>query len=162
MQADREHQGREQAGIVDAHRVHPAMAELHVAHLALLGLLGRAQRIARDAPAHVLEADRHVRDEAAAALGAAGDRELADDVVLQEGQDVVHALVLVVMGVDVDDQDVVELALLRLLLGVRQKPRGVELFDGDAPAAIGNEFHGVSLLVFGPAGAGASLRVARL
>jgi hypothetical protein len=31
MHADIEHAGREQAGIVDAHRVHPAMAELHVA-----------------------------------------------------------------------------------------------------------------------------------
>ena len=33
MQADIEHAGREQAGIIDAHRVHPAMAELHVADL---------------------------------------------------------------------------------------------------------------------------------
>jgi hypothetical protein len=50
------------------------------------------------------------------------------------------------MGVHVDDQDVVELALLRLFSGVRQQPRGVEFLDGDAPAAIGNEFHDVSLL----------------
>ena len=81
-------------------------------------------------------------------------------VVLDERENIVHALVLVVMGVDVDDQDVVELALLRLLPGVGQKPGGVELFDGDAPAAIGNEFHGVSPCCFCPAGAGASLRVA--
>ncbi len=124
------------------------MAELHVAHLSRLGLLRRAHRIARDASAHVLEPDRHVRHEDAAALGAAGDRELAQHVVLHEGQDVVHALVLVVMGVDVDDQDVVELALLRLLTGVGEQAGGVELLDRHAPAAIGDEVHGVvSLLV---------------
>jgi hypothetical protein len=121
------------------------MAELHVAHLALLGLLGRAQRVARDAAAHVLEADRAARHQRAAPLGTSCDRELADDVVLDVGQDVVHALVFVVMGVDVDDQHVVELALKRLLPGVREQPRGVELLDGDAPAAIGDEVHDGSL-----------------
>jgi len=40
MQPDGEHQGREQAGIVDAQRVHPAMAELDVAQLARGGLFG--------------------------------------------------------------------------------------------------------------------------
>ena len=52
-------------------------------------------------------------------------------------------LVLVVMRVDVDDQHVVELALHRLLAGVRQQPAGVQLFDGDASAAISNKVHGV-------------------
>ena len=132
------------------------MAELHVAHLALLGLLRGPQRIARNAPAHVLEPDCHVRHERPAALGAAGDRELAEHVVLHEGEDVVHALVLVVMGIDVDDQDVVELALLRLLTGMGEQAGGVELLDGDAPAAIGDEVHGVVSLLVHLAGAGAS------
>ena len=38
MQADVEHAGGEQAGIIDAHRVHPALAELRVALAALLSV----------------------------------------------------------------------------------------------------------------------------
>jgi hypothetical protein len=38
MQAHGQQHGGKQAGIVDAHRVHPAMAELDVAALALFGL----------------------------------------------------------------------------------------------------------------------------
>ena len=120
------------------------MAELDVAHLAVPGLLRRAQRIARDAPAHVLEADlaRHQR---LAALGAAGEHELAQHLVLDERQEFVVALVLVVVRIDVGDQDVVEVALVRLLAGMRQQAAGVELFDGDAPAAIGEKVHGLLL-----------------
>src|SRR5262249_22936244 len=70
--------------------------------------------------------------------------ELAQHVVLHEREKLVQALVLIMMGVDVDDQHVVELALLRLLSGVRQQPAGVELFDRHAPSAIGDEVHGVA------------------
>src|SRR6516162_4910968 len=48
------------------------------------------------------------------------------------------------MGVDVDDQHVVETARMRLFARVRQEPAGVELLDGDAATAIGNEIHGIS------------------
>ncbi len=57
------------------------------------------------------------------------------------GQDLAEVLVLVVMGVDVDDQHVVELALHRLLAGMRQQAAGVQLLDGDASAAISNQIH---------------------
>ena len=50
-------------------------------------------------------------------------------------------LVLVMVRVDIDDQDVVELALMRLLARVREQPRGVELLDGYAAAAIGYQVH---------------------
>ena len=70
-------------------------------------------------------------------------RELLEDVVLHERQDVVEVLVLVVMRVDVDDQHVVELALHRLLAGVSQQPAGVQFIDRDASAAISNKVHGV-------------------
>ena len=95
------------------------MAELDVAALALLGLFRRAQRIAGDAAAHVLERDlaRHQR---LAALGAAGEHELAENFVLDEGQEFVVALVLVMVRVDIGDQNVVELALHRLLARMRQ------------------------------------------
>ncbi len=46
--------------------------------------------------------------------------------------------------VDVDDEDVVQVALMRLFTRVRQKPAGIEFLDGDAAAAIGNEIHGIS------------------
>ena len=42
MQPDIEHAGGEQAGIIDAHGLHPALAELHVADLAVLGLFTSA------------------------------------------------------------------------------------------------------------------------
>jgi hypothetical protein len=45
------------------------------------------------------------------------------------------------MGVDIDDQHIVEIALHRLLAGMTQKLRGVELIDCDASAAIRNEVH---------------------
>ena len=45
------------------------------------------------------------------------------------------------MLVDVDDQDVVEAALMCLLPRMREEPRGVEFFDGDAASAIGDQVH---------------------
>src|SRR5262249_52002425 len=98
----------------------------------------------RDAPAHLLETDGVGGNDAAAALAATAQRELAQDVVLHEGKKLVQALVLVVVRIHVDDEHVVELALLRLLAGMRKQPRCVELFDGDAPAAVGDEVHGAS------------------
>jgi hypothetical protein len=46
--------------------------------------------------------------------------------------------------IDIDDQDIIEPALLRLLPGMREQAAGIELFDGNAAAAIGNQVHGVS------------------
>ena len=67
--------------------------------------------------------------------------ELAQHVIFHERQEFVVVLVLVMMRVDVDDQDVVEAALMRLLARMRKEPRGVELFDGDAASAIGDQVH---------------------
>ena len=47
------------------------------------------------------------------------------------------------VGVDVDDHHVVELALDRLLARVSQQLCGVQLIDGYASAPISNKFHGV-------------------
>src|SRR5438874_1614056 len=49
------------------------------------------------------------------------------------------------VAVDVDDQDVVEAALDRLLAGVGEEPAGVELFERHPPTAIGKKVHGVLL-----------------
>ena len=149
MHADIEHAGREQAGIVDAHRVHPALAELHVAEPARVGLLGAAQRIARHPPAHVLDEARIGRhDRAAVGLAAPAHGPLLEDIVLHEGQDFVVVLGLIVVRIHVDDQNVVELALHRLLAGVGQQPRGVQLIDRNASAAFSKEVHDLRLLTF--------------
>ena len=101
------------------------------------------ERVARDAAAHVLVADVLHGQCAAAALGDALHGELLEHVVFHIGQELAVVLALVVMRVDVDDQHVVELALHRLLAGVRQQPAGVQLLDGYASAAIRNKVHGV-------------------
>ena len=144
MHADVEHAGREQAGVVDAHGVHPALAELDVAMPARLGLLRAAHRVARDAAAHVLGEARLRRQDAAPCGGAAAHGDLLEHVVLHERENFGHVLVLVVVGVHVDDQHVVELALHRLLARVRQEAGGVELLDCYASAAVGDEVHGSS------------------
>jgi hypothetical protein len=54
---------------------------------------------------------------AATALAAAGNGELAQNVVLHERKKLVDALVLVMVRIDIDDQDIIELALLRLFPG---------------------------------------------
>ena len=66
---------------------------------------------------------------------------MAQHVVLDEGQKLVEALVLVVMGIDVGDQNVVEIALMRLLAGMGQEPAGIKLLDRHATAAIGKKIH---------------------
>jgi hypothetical protein len=48
-----------------------------------------------------------------------------------------------VVRIDVDDHDVVELALHRLLAGVGEQPAGVQLIDCDASATICNKVHDV-------------------
>jgi hypothetical protein len=43
--------------------------------------------------------------------------------------------------VDVDDQNIVKLALVRLLARMSQESGGVEFIDRYPPATIGNEVH---------------------
>src|SRR5262245_10116987 len=50
-------------------------------------------------------------------------------------------LVFVMMGIDIDDQKLVELPLMGLPCRVRQQLAGVEVLDADAPVAIGKELH---------------------
>jgi hypothetical protein len=47
--------------------------------------------------------------------------------------------------VNIDDQDVVELALMRLPRRMSQELAGIEVFDADAPIAVGHKFHGIPL-----------------
>jgi hypothetical protein len=50
--------------------------------------------------------------------------------------------------IDVDDEHVIELALLRLLAGVGEQPGGIELFDRHAATAVGDEVHGASPAIY--------------
>src|SRR6266576_2850488 len=68
----------------------------------------------------------------------------AENIVLHVRQDVAVMLVLVMVGVHVDDDKVVELALDRLLAGVGEKPGGVQLVDRYASAAFSEEVHRLS------------------
>ena len=73
-----------------------------------------------------------------------GHGELPEHVVFHVGQEFRVILVLVMVGVNVDDHHVVEVALVRLLAGVSEQPRGVQLLDRYAATAIGDEIHSVS------------------
>ena len=85
-------------------------------------------RVAGDAAAHVLKAGL-ARHDGVPALGAARQCQLPEDVILHEGQDLAEGLVLVVVRIDVDDEDVVEVALLRLLRGMGEQAGRVQLVD---------------------------------
>ena len=136
MQADVEHARGEEAGIIDAHGVHPALTQLGVAQTGRIGLLGGAQGIARHAPAHVLEAGGRGQHAATTGLGAGGEHELLEHLVLHEGENFAEVFVLVMMGVHVDDKDFVELVVARLLGGVGEKLRRIQLFNLNAAATI--------------------------
>src|SRR5690348_13339543 len=75
------------------------------------------------------------------ALGASGDRHLTQHIILHVGENLAVVLALVVMRIDINNQNVVEVALVRLLPGMREQPRGVELLDRDPPAAFNDEIH---------------------
>ena len=53
-------------------------------------------------------------------------------------------LVLVMMRIHIDDDDVIELALHRLLARVRKQPGRIQLVDRYASAALSKELHGSS------------------
>ena len=142
MQAELEHRRGEQHRDIDAHGVHPAPRQRHVAVHAGLGLLDPAQRIADRAAAHVLVADaaRHHAD----AFGVAGVRHLGELLHHRVGhvfEDFVERFELVVVRVDVDDRELVVVALLGLPRGVRQHLAGVELVDLHAAVVAEREIH---------------------
>ena len=47
------------------------------------------------------------------------------------------------VGVDIDDHHVVEIALVRLFARVRQQARGIELLDRYAATAISDDVHDI-------------------
>jgi hypothetical protein len=113
-----------------------------------LGLFDAAERIAGDAPAHVLIADAAGHD--VDALGIAGIgalRELAHHGIGHVVEDLVERLELVVVGVDVDDGEILVAAIFRLAGGVREHFSGVEFLDLHATVVAERKFHGRAFLV---------------
>ena len=111
MQAEEQHRGREQAGIVDPHRVHPALGHVDVAVGVGRRLLQPAQVRARDAAAGVLIADLGVHHRGAAAALDVQERLAPDHRIVDVLEDLLVGFVLVVVRIDVDDQEVLIVAL---------------------------------------------------
>ena len=128
--------------------VHPALGQRHVA-VRRRGrrLLRPARRVARHAARDVLVPDlgvgdrRPARAHALLRLGA-----VADDRVLDIFGDRVERLALVVMRVDVDDQEILVVPLLRLAIGVLEEGAGVELIDGGIAELGVERIHRASFL----------------
>jgi hypothetical protein len=79
MQAEKQHRRREQAGVIDADRVHPFqrhgdIAMVPAADLVVPADVVPAQLVARDAPADVLVADRAAEHRGAGAALCRFDR----------------------------------------------------------------------------------------
>ena len=120
MQAEEQHRRREQAGVVDAHGVHPFQRHADVAVMGCAGLsltdVVPAQLVAGDAAADVLIADLAAQHRSARPPRFADSTACAAD---HRAFDVLeHVLVgfaLVVVRVDVDDEEILIVALARLL-----------------------------------------------
>src|SRR5262249_11672424 len=80
--------------------------------------------------------------------GATREDELAQHLILDQRQKFIETLVLVVVAIDIDDQDVIEVAGHGLLASVGEQPARIELFKGDAAAAVGKQVHGISWRIF--------------
>ncbi len=118
MQPEKQHRRREQARVVDAHRVHPQLGHADVAVDVRRHLLELAQLVPGDAAAEILVADLAVHHRGAAGPLARLDRGAADHRIVDVGEDLLVGLVLVVVRVDVDDQEILVVARPRLLGGV--------------------------------------------
>jgi hypothetical protein len=77
-------------------------------------------------------------------FGAAREHELAQDLVFDERENFVVALVFVMVAVDVDDEDAIQIALIRLPPRMRKQPAGIKLIHRHPSAAVSNEVHGIS------------------
>ena len=126
--------GREHAGVVDAHGVHPVERPVDVAVPVAAPLEVRAILVPGHAAAEALVADLVVEE-----AGTAGPRHRVhglhlDDGVLDVAEHVLVGLALVVVRVHIDDQEVLVVALPRLLAGMLERLGfrvllGIELAD---------------------------------
>jgi hypothetical protein len=134
-----EHRGREHAGDIDAHGVHPSPHQGDVTMGGGRHLLDPAAGIACDASAQLLIGAVGRGDTAARRALVLGL--VAQHRILHVLQDLVEGLGLVVMAVDVDDAEILVAPLHGLLGGVRQQRRRVEFGGGEVAKVGGVDVH---------------------
>ena len=151
MQAEKQHRRGEQAGIIDAHRVHPFqrhgdVAVVSGADFVVPADVVPAQLVARDAPADVLVADGAAEHRGAGAALCRFDRLTADHRAFDVCEDLVVRLALVVVGIHVDDEKILVVALTRLPGGVLEVLRGRVVLGREFAHFAAGHVHGRILL----------------
>src|SRR3954447_21592374 len=150
MQAEEEHRRGEQAGIVDAHRIHPLLGDVDVAMVLALGLVLLAQIVPGDAARKPLIADLAVEEGRSSAAAEGFHRLALDNWAFEIAVDLLVGLVLVMVRVDVDDQKVLIVALMRLLARVFERFRFGELVEIEVANLVANHVHQSTSCVSAP------------
>ena len=130
-------------GKARAHRFHRAARQRDVAMHIGRRLLELTRGEALQPPAVVVVGDDAWDKRPAAVIGA-GAGELTLHGRMNVTHDFAEAAGLVVVGVGIDQRDLVEAAFARLLRRVGEVLRGVEGLDGERRHAARREFHGVT------------------
>ncbi len=121
-----EHRGRKHDRRVDSHGIHPSFHQGDVTVRCRRHPLFAAHRIAGDAPAVALI--QCIVGDDASKRHSLHPGLVAQDRILDELGDLLEGLLFVVMGIRVNDEEVVVVAILRLLRGIAQESSGIELF----------------------------------
>ena len=113
MHAEREHRGREHHHVIDAQRIHGALGELHLTMQAGRRRLGQLLLV-HDAAGHVL-VERAVGVQQAGRRAAVAERlgDVAQNLVVDAVGDFRPERGFVDVGIDVDDEPVLQLLLGR-------------------------------------------------
>ena len=147
MQAEKQHRGREQAGVIDAERIHPLDGHGDVAVPAVLRhFLQPAQIGAGDAATEILIADRCVDHGGPAGALSGIHHVVADHRALDVLENFLVGFVLVVVGVDVDDQKILVIARPRLLRRVLKVLRGRVIVEVKLADFVRSRVHDLLLL----------------
>jgi hypothetical protein len=144
MQAEEQHRGREQAGIVDAHRIHPCLGHGDVAMGVGRRLFQLPQVVAGNAAANVLVSDLAVHHRGAAAALGRFHRGAPDHWAVDVGKHLLIGFVLVVVRVDVDDEEVGVIVPARLLGRVLEIFRRRILVEARRSDLVARHIHGGS------------------
>jgi hypothetical protein len=150
MQAEEQHRGRKQAGVIDPHGVHPQLGHADVAVGAGGDLLVFAQFVARDAAAGVLIADLAVEERRPARPFGRFDRGAADHRVVDILEQLFVGFVFIMVGVHIDDEEILVVALARLGGCMLQMLGDRELVEPQVADLRAWHVHGVLLYVTRP------------
>src|SRR5262249_3769186 len=141
---EEQHRRREQAGVIHAHGIHPPLGGDDVAVALARRLLQLAQMGAGDAAVEVLVADLAVEHGGAAGARHAVHGGAAGHPAVDVFEDVAVGLVLVMVRIHVDDEEVLVVALARLLGGVLEMLLDRELVEAQVADLATRHVHGRS------------------